>query len=81
MAQRKSKQNIRKNPFVLECERVKKQVCRRKKRNIDEISDYRDLEETRKNVRTSLRVNEYRRHLIKAMLKILMNVSNNFIQV
>ena len=48
VAQCKSKQNTRKNPFVLECERVKKQEYRRKKRNIDEVSEYLDLKETRK---------------------------------
>ena len=48
VAQRKSKQNTRKNPFVLECERVKKPEYRRKKRNIYEISEYIDLEESNK---------------------------------
>ena len=35
VAQRKSKQNARKNPFVLECERVKKQENRRMKQKLD----------------------------------------------
>ena len=56
VAQRESKQNARKNLFVLECERVKKQDYRRKKRKIDEVNEYIDLEETHKNVRTTLMI-------------------------
>ena len=37
-----------KNPFVLECERVKKQEYRKKKRKIDEVNEYIDLKETHK---------------------------------
>ena len=37
-----------KNLFVLECERVKKQEYRKKKRNMDEVNEFIDLEETHK---------------------------------
>ena len=45
-SQRKYKQNARKNLFVLEFERVKKQEYRRNKRKIDEMHECTDLEET-----------------------------------
>ena len=60
MAQRKSKHNARKKPYVLECERVKEQEYRRKKRKIDEVNEYIDLEDTRKR-----RKNNYDDHRLE----------------
>ena len=37
---------LEKKPVVLECERVKKQENRKKKRMIDEVNEYIELEET-----------------------------------
>ena len=54
VAQRKSKQNARKNPFVLECERVKKQEYRKKKRKIDEMHECIVIEETSKKHKNKL---------------------------
>ena len=51
VAQCKYKQNARKNLFVIECERVKKQENRKKKRMIDEVNEYIELEETCKKRR------------------------------
>ena len=47
-----------KNLSGLECERVKKQEFRKKKRKMDEVNEFIDLEETRKNVRTSLTIRD-----------------------
>ena len=52
-------------PFVLECERVKKQENRRMKRKLDKENECINLEETCKNVRKSWMI--MRRHLIKAI--------------
>ena len=46
VVQRKSKQTARKNQFVLECERIKKQERGRKKRKIDAMNECIGLEET-----------------------------------
>ena len=77
--QRKYKQNAIRIPFVLECERVKKQENRRMKRKLDKENECINLEETCKNVRKSWMI--MRSYLIKAISKTSKNVSNNFIQV
>ena len=51
VVQRKSRQNARKYLFVLESERVKKQEYRKKKRMIDDVNGYIELEETCKKRR------------------------------
>ena len=38
MNQRTSKQNARKDPFILECERIKQQQSRQRKRKLEEMS-------------------------------------------
>ena len=43
-----TKENQQLNVFVLECERVKKQEYRKKKRKMDEVNEFIDLDETRK---------------------------------
>ena len=54
VAQRKFKQNARKNPFVLECERVKKQEYRKEKRKIDEMHECIVIEEISKKHKNKL---------------------------
>ena len=48
MYHRLSKQNARKDPFVLECERIKQQKRRRQKRKLEEMSG---LDVPNKNVK------------------------------
>ena len=52
--QRKYKQNARRIPFVLECERVKKQENRRMKRKLDKENECINLEETCKKRKKKL---------------------------
>ena len=41
--QRKSKQNARSNPFVLECERIKKQETRQQKQKLEDACNVPNL--------------------------------------
>ena len=56
VAQRKSKQNARKNLFFVECERVKKQEYRKNKQKMDEMNECIVLGEARKKIRSSLMI-------------------------
>ena len=56
VAQRKSKQNARKDLFFVECERVKKQEYRKNKQKMDEMNECIVLGKPVKKVRSSLMI-------------------------
>ena len=81
ISQRKSKQNARKKSYVLECERVKKQECRRIKRKIDEMNECTDLDKAYKKPKQMIKLDAQSYEKKFNVLTTSKNVSNNFIKV
>ena len=78
--QRSSKQNAKKkDPIVLECERIKQQQNRQQKQRLEEMSV---LDVANKNIKVWRRVIYMTISLIEYLArKVLKNVSHSFIQI